>query len=542
MEEIKFGKKNEPSFFLKKSDDLLAVRTRSKKPLASLTGSPAATSAVSDGALVMQFADAGLDVFKIPPGGTSLRSRKAALRSCPDVRFAGSVLVDPKTGEPTIYTENLFIKFIDSLDSSQCTEILRGAGLTVKKSLDYATNAYFVATAEGSGTQVFTTALDLLKRSEVEYCHPEILRQRSSRGIHPNQWHLKKTTVSYQVDIDASANVEAAHRLSEGEGIVIAVIDDGVDIDHPEFKGQGKIVAPQNFGGRGRRNDPRPQNKYASHGTPVAGVACASGKYGASGVAPKAKLMPIRLAADLGSVTEAEAFLWAANNGADVIVCSWGPPDGDWADPSDPMHDTVFPLSACTRLAIDYAVTKGRKGKGCAIFFAAGNGNESVDNDGYASYANVMAVAACNDHSRRSVYSDYGKAVWFAFPSSDLLPFDKKTRGIWTTDRLGNKGDNEGSIGSGDQWGNYTDSFGGTSSACPGAAGVAALILAVNPALRWNEIRNILAKTCDKIDDQLEGDGAYNKDGHSPLYGYGRLNAGNAVKLALEVGVASQKK
>ena len=70
------------------------------------------------------------------------------------------------------------------------------------------------------------------------------------------------------------------------------------------------------------------------------------------------------------------------------------------------------------------------------------NGNESVDNDGYASYDKVVAVAACNDQSKRSIYSDFGKAICCAFPSSDFgyAPFNHPealTPGIWTTDRLG---------------------------------------------------------------------------------------------------------
>ena len=130
---------------------------------------------------------------------------------------------------------------------------------------------------------------------------------------------------------------------------------------------------------------------------------------GASGVAPRAKLMPIRLASGLGSQQEANAFRWAADNGADVISCSWGPADGRWFDPNDPRHQSVFRLPASTRLAIDYATTNGRGGKGCVILFAAGNGNESVDNDGYASYEGVIAVAACNDRGKRSVYSDFGR-------------------------------------------------------------------------------------------------------------------------------------
>ena len=151
-------------------------------------------------------------------------------------------------------------------------------------------------------------------------------------------------------------------------------------------------------------------------GRPALGSLCGTATNGASGVAPHAKLMPIRLASGLGSQREADAFKWAADNGADVISCSWGPVDGDWWDNNDPQHTQVAHLPTSTRLAIDYVTTNGRGGKGCVVLFAAGNGNESVDNDGYASYPKVIAVAACNDRSRRSIYSDFGKAVWCAFP------------------------------------------------------------------------------------------------------------------------------
>ena len=206
--------------------------------------------------------------------------------------------------------------------------------------------------------------------------------------------------------------------------------------------------------------------------------------------------MPIRLASGLGSQREAEAFKWAADNGADVISCSWGPQDGRWWDQTDPRHAQVVPLPASARLAIDHVTANGRGGKGCVVLFAAGNGNESVDNDGYASYAKVIAVAACNDRGRRSVYSDFGNAVWCAFPSSDFghAPFnqpDPLTPGIWTTDRHGGAGYNVGQAADGDAAGDYTNSFGGTSSACPGAAGVAALVLSVNPALTSQGVRDV---------------------------------------------------
>src|SRR5439155_1267268 len=77
---------------------------------------------------------------------------------------------------------------------------------------------------------------------------------------------------------------------------------------------------------------------------------------------------------------------------------------------------------------------------------------------------------------------------------------------------------------------NYTDSFGGTSSSAPGVAGVAALLLAVNKALRQEEVRDILKRSCDAIDI---ASGRYEAaTGHSEFYGYGRVNAAKAVDLA----------
>jgi subtilisin family serine protease len=537
MPEVKFGHYDEPSTCFQKSDDLIAVRTRSKRSVTLIPVPTAISAELSGGQLVVAFPEAGVEVYRVPvgEGQRSLEDRKMALRRLPDVRFAGGVLVDPDSGEPVIYTENLFIKFVDTTDPEGCRRIIREAGLILKEQVSYATNAFFVAAVEGTGEQIFELALSLLERDDVEYCHPEILRKRSFRAIAPQQWHLKTTTIN-GLAISASANVEAAHQITQGEGITIAVIDDGVDIEHLEFTRSGKLVAPRDA--TQDSNDPRPKDDGFfpdDHGTACAGVACADGNLEASGVAPKARLMPIRLSSGLGSQQEANAFFWAADNGADVISCSWGPPDGQWFAPNDPLHNRVVPLPASTKLAIDYATTQGRGGKGCVVLFAAGNGNESVDNDGYASYEKVIAVAACNDRGKRSIYSDFGNAVWCAFPSGDLegtraVPNPAPlTPGIWTTDRTGNRGYNRGSLADGDEAGNYTNSFGGTSSSCPGAAGVVALALAINPNLRSQEIKDLFKDACDKIDP---AGGQYDENGRSKYYGYGRLNALAAVILA----------
>ena len=529
---VHYGGKGGKPYTLAESESLLAVRTHSRNPIemqpnhgASLSNE--ALSILQQFTLVDEYFDAGVTVWQAEAEGdpTALRDdARQILRREADVRFAGRVLVDPASQVPVLYTENLFVKFNDDVSQTACRRLIKQYGLAIKAALEYVHNGYFLAAPEGIGREVFGLAERLLEESAVELCHPELVRRQRERVAFPQQWHLRKTNIGGRT-IDQSANVEAAWALSEGEGVTIAIIDDGVDIDHEEFRSAGKIVAPRDV--TRKTNDPRPSD-LNNHGTACAGVACANGAFGASGVAPKARLMPIRLVSALGSQNEAEAFVWAAQNGADVISCSWGPPDGRWWDPSDPAHNQVVPLPDSTRLAIDYAIRNGRNGKGCVILFAAGNGNESVDNDGYASYEKVIAVAACNDRGTRAAYSDYGRAIWCAFPSSDGRP--SLTPGIWTTDRSGAVGYNPGWVSRGDAVGNYTNSFGGTSSACPGVAGVAALILARNPDLRWDEVREVIKNACDKIDPQ---GGNYDANGHSHWYGYGRVNARRAVELAV---------
>ena len=529
-----FGGKNGRKHTLFESSDMVAVRIRNTPDLKNAVKSPEGREALDDLDLVMEFPEADVMVFRVKK---DLKNEKAVrdkaktrLKKEPDVKFAGKVLVEEDRKTFVLYTENIFIKFHDNIGAARCEQILKDNNLTIKQKTEFSPNSYFVSTPEYTGVKVFEIAESLLEMKEVELCHPELIRKRGLKKINPAQWHLKATKIN-GVRINAGVKADFAHKISVGEGVVIALIDDGFDVDHTEFSKRGKTVNPVDMASG--TDDPRPRSQYNNHGTACAGVALAAG-INASGVAPGAKFMPVRLAANLGSLSEANAFKWAADHGADVISCSWGPADGDWTDPDDPSHKIMVDLPDSTMLAIKYAINEGRGGKGCVITFAAGNGNEDIKYDGYASCPMVIAVAACNDTGRRSIYSDYGDAVWCSFPSSDFgyPPFNHPnalTTGIYTTDRTGKAGYNP--------YGDYTDDFGGTSSSCPGVAGTAALILSVNPKLDCQTVRNIIKRTSEKIDMEK---GEYDNEGHSKYYGFGRINTYEAVKAAVKTKEASK--
>ena len=203
---------------------------------------------------------------------------------------------------------------------------------------------------------------------------------------------------------------------------------------------------------------------------------------------------------------ETLAIQWAAEHGADVISNSWGPPDGKAKD------DQVYPIDDIVRLAVGYAVEKGRGGKGCVICWAAGNGNESISADGYASHPDVLAVAACTADGKRAPYSDYGPEVAITAPGGGF-----KT-GLLTTVAVDIEGHES-----------YRYNFNGTSAATPIVAGVVALLLSKYPDLTRTEVVDILKTTADKID--VAG-GAYDASGHSDAYGHGRVNAAKALEEA----------
>lgn len=464
------------------------------------------------------FPEACVYVYRISDkvkGKIALRNEiRTRLKKEDSIRYAGRVLRFQGTDIYQIYTENLFIKFRDELDKSKCLEFFKQNELKVKLTLGFAKNAYFLGARDDIGQDIFKLATELLNHHDVKYCHPELVVKRKSL---PRDFGEYYENTKYNTDWSLKKiNAFDAWNHSRGKGVTICVIDDGIDEHHPAFA--EKIHKAKDM--LDKLNHKEASHKFGGemHGTACASIACANDEK-LMGVAPEAELMPIR-SKGLGSVLESEAFVWAADQGADIISCSWGPPDGRIFNPNDDEID--YPIPDHTRLAIDYAADNGRKGKGSIVLFAAGNGREPMKFDGYASHPKVLAIGASNMQDEPTIYSDYGAPLFCSFPSGDysIVPHQKlkKLYGIKVADRIGKNGYSAS---------DYFDLFDGTSASCPGVAGVVALLLSLNPHLSRIEVKNLLIQSCINPKTQKSHD-------YSPEFGWGIINANLLLKNTID--------
>ena len=342
--------------------------------------------------------------------------------------------------------------------------------------------------------QVLPFANQLRESGLARWAHPDFYAKikhhlTPSDPLYSNQFQMNNTNGS-----DADCNAPQAWDISRGSSSIrVAVIDDGLET-HPDLPTINLSLgySPAN-GGNGT------PNSSGAHGVSCAGsISAAHNNIGVAGVAPNCELFSVNIF--LGGETGndlANAISYAKNNGADVLSNSWG------------YGSCTYSLSVLNNALAD-AKNNGRGGKGCVIVFAAGN-----DYFTCVSYPgnnpNVIGVGAITNTGVRSSYSNQGSDLDISAPSNG------GTLGVYTTDRVGSAG-----YASGD----YTGSFGGTSSACPVVAGVAALVLSVDGNLTSSAVQSILESTAKD----------FGSSGFDVQFGHGCVDAKAALDNALGNG------
>lgn len=447
------------------------------------------------------------------------QSVRAAVQ--PD-RVDPAVFCDPSGTLRVIYRE-VVVRFEPKTSEKSRKAVLEKFGLEIRDKNSFHGDQLIAVdpTHKYVAERVVDLANELTEADEIVFAFPNFVSEfkRNLQVPQPvaSQWHL------------ARIGARTAWNTTQGENVVVAMLDDGVDIDHPNLKpnikknpdpseprdkfGRDFFVgedAPDHF-------DPRPKQFTAPfdqmkgndiHGTCCAGVAAASGKAGVCGIAPKAQILPVKVfhADDLATESRVANAIRYASRFADVLSCSWsGPPSPD------------------IQFAIEEAAN-GRGGKGCPVFCATGNETKPVSFP--ARSAAAIAVGASTNGQALAFYSNRGPEVSIVAPSSG------GAKAIFTTDvSLPNRGFNLGTAAAGGADGLNTNSFGGTSSATPLAAGVAALVLSANSGLSHDDVRKILQDTAMKIGPPE----SYGSNGHSNDFGFGEVSAQLAVAQALQM-------
>ena len=349
----------------------------------------------------------------------------------------------------------LLIGFKQNTTITQRRDILKAFSLSEK---DYQEQGAINLVRVPRGQDLEKMANQLVQYKEVNFVEPNLQLQGSSipsDSYYSKQWGAKKI------------NLPEAWDTTTGESsIVVAVVDSGVDTNHPEFK--GRIIKPYDIS-TGKKSI-----IGTSHGTHVAGIiGAAMDKKGVVGTASNISLMPINIfkGSEASMFNFIQGIQYAVDNGADIINLS--------------LYTTYY--SATMDTAIQYAHSKG-------ILLVSAVGNDGSATTAYpAALENVIAVSATNQDDSFAKYSNRGGYVDISAPGTDIISTDTDGKYLTMT---------------------------GTSMATPYISGVSALILSKNPYLSPDEVESILTKSSKEL-------GSKGKDDY---FGYGRVDAAAAIK------------
>jgi subtilisin family serine protease len=311
------------------------------------------------------------------------------------------------------------------------------------------------------------------------------------------QWYLEKNTTFYkQNGINDNASIHFGKSyIYTGKGIKIAIMDDGLDITHPELN--GSIIATYDI--TTKTSNVTHSSPSDSHGTATTGIIASNDNgIGIKGIASDSQIIFLKHREGMSDSETIELFNKAKEFGADIINCSWG----------------TYDVSESVKEVIQDLAIKGRDGKGTIIVFATGNDGQDMGNDESA-IPEVIAVGSTDKDNLRAWYSNYGDNI-------DVLAPGGYDIGITTLDPIGENG--IATLNDDYLLANDEESFIGTSASAPIVSGVIALMLEKNPNMTRIEVEEALKNKSDKI-----GNLDY-VDGFNKYYGYGKINVGRLLE------------
>ncbi len=277
----------------------------------------------------------------------------------------------------------------------------------------------------------------------------------------------------YQWNLPIIATPTGWSVTTGSEKVTVAVIDTGVDLNHPDLRGH--LLPGLNAVGR----NTTPQDDVG-HGTHVAGVigAITNNGQGIAGMTWNNSILPIKVLDHTGAgstYTVAQGIVWATDNGAKVINLSLG----NYANARF-LHD-----------AIKYAFDRD-------VVLIAASGNDNTQQPGYpAAYPEVFAVAATDSRNKKATFSNFGDYIDVAAPGVGIA--STYTR-------------------------NQYAALSGTSMASPHVAALAALIRSANPGLKNTEVYEVMRRTAQDLGDP----------GKDMYFGHGLIHVERALQLALQ--------